>query len=88
MAESANGWFVYILKCGDGTFYTGITTDLKRRLEEHNRGKASKYTRTRLPVKMIYRTACRERSEALIRESAIKSLSRAKKKELINGKNK
>ena len=74
---------VYILRCCDGTIYTGWTTDLERRLSEHNRGAASKYTRARLPVQVVYSELLASRSHALKREFAIKQLSRAKKEELF-----
>jgi len=69
------GWLVYILECGDGTLYTGITIDLRRRLTAHQRGTASKYTRARLPVKVIYEETHHTRSSALRREALIKNLS-------------
>lgn len=75
--------YVYILRCADGTFYTGYTTDPDRRLEEHNRGIASKYTRGRRPVKIVYLETCESRSEALKREYMIKKLPRQKKDILI-----
>ena len=82
-------YFVYVLKCADGTFYTGYTTDLKRREAEHNGkgGKAAKaagarYTRRRRPVKIIYYEKLASRSEALKREAAIKRLSRQEKEKL------
>jgi len=75
-------WFLYILECNGGTFYTGITKDLERRLKMHNAGKASRYTRTHLPVKLLYHEACQGRTEALIRECAVKAYSRKKKTEL------
>lgn len=77
-------WVVYILQCRDGTFYTGITTDVARRLHEHNRtGRAAKYTRSRRPVALVYQTACKSRSEAACCEYRIRKLGRAKKLELI-----
>jgi len=76
-------WTVYIVECRDGTFYTGITTDLARRLDQHNRGRASRYTRSRLPVTLVHEESMRTRSEALIREEEIKSLSRQEKEALI-----
>ncbi len=78
--------YVYILKCSDGTLYTGYTIDLKNRLKVHNSGKASKYTRTRLPVEYAYHSKCVDKSDALKKEIFIKSLNRKKKLELINGK--
>lgn len=79
------GFFVYILKCRDGTYYTGWTTDLERRLDEHNRGIASKYTRARLPVDLIYHEVLSSKSDALKREWAIKNLSKNEKKHLVKG---
>ena len=75
---------VYILRCRDGTLYTGITNDLARRLEAHNAGKGAKYTRSRRPVTVVYEAACGSRSEALRREAAIKKLGRAEKLALIS----
>jgi len=76
-------WFVYLLRCADGSLYTGITNDLSRRLEKHNAGTASRYTRSRLPVVLVYQEALASRSLALKRELAIKSLSRRQKESLI-----
>lgn len=76
-------WTLYVLKCGDGTLYTGITTDLTRRIQQHNSGTASRYTRSRLPVKPIFSEPCRNRSQALKKEYAMKQLSRKKKKAYI-----
>lgn len=75
----ATGWLVYILRCADGTLYTGITTDLERRIASHARGTASKYTRARLPVTIVHQERRRSRSDALRREAAIKRLSRKEK---------
>jgi len=76
-------WSVYILRCADNTLYTGVATDLDARLATHNTGKGAKYTRGRLPVKLVYREAVRGRSAALKREHAIKRLTRAAKRRLI-----
>ena len=76
-------WFLYILECNDGSFYTGITNDMDRRFKMHNDGKASKYTRTRRPVKLLYQESCKGRTNALVRECAVKELPRKKKEELI-----
>ena len=65
-----SSWLVYILRCGDGTLYTGVTTDLERRLDSHNRGVASKYTRSRLPVKLVYQEEQPNRADASRREAA------------------
>ena len=75
-------WLVYLLRCSDGSFYTGITSDLDKRLKAHAAGKASRYTRGRLPVKVIYTEPQENRSAALKREAAIKRLRRAEKKRL------
>jgi putative endonuclease len=83
MVKSKLRWWVYILRCVDGTLYTGITTDTARRLLQHNSGKASKFTRSRRPVEMVYRKSLCNQSEALIREAAIKSLNRRDKEKLI-----
>src|SRR5262245_24837967 len=77
------GWMVYILECSDGTLYTGITVDLDRRLAAHARGTASKYTRARLPVRVVYQEAHVSRSSALRREASIKSLSRDEKRDQL-----
>lgn len=76
-------WFVYILQCADGTLYTGITTDVNRRLNEHNSGKGAKYTRTRLPVMIVAVTEAGSRSEASKEEYRIKQLTREQKMKLI-----
>jgi len=76
-------YYVYILRCSDGSLYTGITTDPERRLEEHNSGTGAKYTRCRRPVSMVYTETAENRSEASKREAAIKALSRAQKLALI-----
>lgn len=76
-------WTVYILRCGDGTLYTGCTNDLPRRLEAHQKGKGAKYTRSRPPVELAYREAAADKSAALRREIAIKRLSRREKLALI-----
>ena len=76
-------WFVYIVKCSDGSLYTGVTTDLERRIDEHNKGTGSKYTRVRTPVKLLYTEEVRSRSRAQEREAMIKSLSRQEKLKLI-----
>lgn len=76
-------WTVYILRCGDGSLYTGCTNDLPRRLEAHRTGRGAKYTRSRPPVELVYREEAADRSAALRREAAIKRLPRAKKLALI-----
>ena len=76
-------WFLYILECRDGSLYTGITKDLKHRLKTHTAGRASHFTRTRLPVKLLYQESCAGRTQALVREYAVKKLPRKKKEALI-----
>jgi len=76
-------FYCYILECGDGTFYTGWTTDPERRVKQHNRGAGSRYTRSRLPVKLVYLEPQPDRAAAMKRERTIKRLSREKKKQLI-----
>ena len=80
---SGNTWFVYILRCDDGTLYTGITNDLIRRCEQHNAGNASRYSRSRLPVVLVYQEAQGSQSVALRRELEIKALTRQEKELLI-----
>lgn len=76
-------YWVYILRCGDGTLYTGTAADVVRRVAVHNSGKGAKYTRSRLPVIAVYREECTDRSAALRREAAIKKLTRGEKFKLI-----
>ncbi|MEI6239376.1 MAG: GIY-YIG nuclease family protein [Planctomycetia bacterium] len=77
-------WLVYLLRCRDGSLYTGITNDLPRRLESHAAGRASRYTRSRLPVTLAYEEPQRSKSHALKREAAIKRLPRGQKDLLIS----
>jgi len=76
-------WVVYVLRCGDGSLYTGITNHLARRLAAHRAGTASRYTRARRPVRLVYQERRRTRSAALRREAAIKRLPRAAKLDLL-----
>ncbi len=77
-------WYVYILRCADDTLYTGITTDVVRRLREHNEAKlGAKYTRARRPVVLVYKKRFTSRSTAAIREAALKKLSREEKLMLL-----
>lgn len=78
-------WCVYILRCGDGTLYTGMTDDFPHRLEQHRAGKGAKYTRGRGPIEPVYLEAAEDRSAALRREWEIKQLSRCEKLALIAG---
>jgi putative endonuclease len=77
-------WYVYILECSDGTLYTGITNNVNKRLITHNKGKGSKYTRSRLPVKLRALFDAEDRSKASKEEYRIKQLSRTEKMKLIS----
>ena len=79
----ASSWYLYILRCKDDTFYTGITTDVEKRLEAHRTGKGAKYTRGRCPLELVYREECGDHSIALRREWEIKKLHREEKEILI-----
>lgn len=83
IAEYKEKWYVYILECGDKTFYTGITNDIQNRINKHNSGKGAKYTRARLPVKLKYFEEVRNKSVASKREYEIKQLTRKQKEKLI-----
>ena len=76
-------WVLYILECNDGSLYTGVTKNLEHRLKTHRSGRASRFTRTRLPVKLCYQEPCASRTQALVREYAVKKLPRQKKEVLI-----
>ena len=78
------GWFVYMLRCGDGSLYTGYTDDVLRRLAVHQSGKGGRYTRSHLPLELVYQEELPDKSTALRREAAIKKLSRAEKLALIH----
>lgn len=79
-------WLVYLLRCRDGSLYTGITNDLPRRLARHRLGRGSAYVRARLPVRLVYRESQPDRPAALRREAAIKRLTREAKLALILGR--
>ena len=76
-------WYVYILRCGDGTLYTGITDDVPRRLAAHRAGKGAKYTRGRGPLELVWQEEVPDKSAALRREYQLKQLSRSEKEQLI-----
>ncbi len=76
-------WIVYILECGDGSLYTGITNNLEMRVQAHEKGVGAKYTKGRAPFTIVYTEECLDRSEATRRELEIKKLSRQEKRELI-----
>jgi len=81
VSGAATAWCVYMLRCADGSLYTGLTTDLARRVAEHNGagGAGARYTRSRRPVQLVYAEAAANRAEATRREAAIKQLDRAGK---------
>lgn len=81
--DNPAAWVVYLARCGDGSLYTGITNDLAARLKAHNAGKGAAYTRSRLPVALVYSETADTRSAALKREAAIKRLSRWGKLKLL-----
>lgn len=76
-------WWVYLLRCADGTLYCGIALDVEARLAQHQAGKGAKYTRGRGPLELVYREACGTRAEAQRRERALKRLRRPAKESLI-----
>src|SRR4051794_36421666 len=76
-------WFTYVVRCADGSLYTGIAKDVTRRCHQHNAGTASRYTRCRLPVELVYQEPHASRGSALKRELAIKALPRRRKESLI-----
>jgi len=75
--------YTYILECKDGTYYTGWTNDLQKRVDDHNAGKGAKYTRSRLPVKLVYHETFETKEEAMRREYEIKQLNKTKKRKLM-----
>ena len=84
-SERSKEWYVYIVSCSDGTYYTGITTNIARRINEHNyKISGAKYTRSRRPVKLITSAVVQTRSEALKLELKIKSLKKSKKIDFLN----
>ena len=76
-------YWVYILRCSDGTLYTGSTKDIDERQRAHNLGKGARYTRGRIPVEVVYREQCADKSAALRREAEIKRMGREKKTRLL-----
>ncbi len=80
-------WFVYILRCSDGSLYTGVTTDIQRRVKEHNgegaKGRGAKYTKAHSPVKLVYQEVVSTRSEAQIREAQLRKLSKLEKEKIV-----
>ena len=84
----AETWFVYMLRCADGSLYTGITKDMKRRWQQHDAGTASRYTRSRRPVKLVWQETQPTQSSALKREAAIKAMTRREKMAMIRQRKK
>ena len=80
-------WYVYMVRCADDTLYTGVTTDLERRVAEHNgegaKGKGAKYTKVRRPVQLVYSEKAKDRSTASVREHTLRTLSRKEKLNLL-----
>lgn len=83
IADDEKPYWVYIVRCCDDTYYTGIAVDVEARIAQHNAGKGAKYTRSRRPVVCVYREECADKGDALRRELAIKALSRSEKEALI-----
>ena len=79
----STGWSVYILRCSDGSLYTGATNNLEARVARHEAGKGAAYTRSRLPVELVFQEPAEDRSAALRREAALKRLTRAQKLALV-----
>ena len=77
-------FYVYIIRCADGSFYCGYTTDVEKRFEKHKSGKGDKYTRSHLPLEIVYIEEFESKSDALKRECEIKSMTRSQKEKLIN----
>lgn len=80
----ANNWSLYILRCGDGSLYTGITVNIADRLEKHRSGKGAKYTKGRGPLELVYQEKCGSHSDALKREYAMKQITKSEKEKLIS----
>ena len=76
-------WYVYMVRCSDGSLYTGATSDLPKRISTHNAGRGARYTRSRRPVALVYSRRVRDRSRALSLEARLKQLTRAEKQRLI-----
>jgi putative endonuclease len=83
MAFTMKTWYTYIVRCSDGTFYTGSTNQIKARVNAHNSGKGAKYTRSRRPVTLVWKRRCKSRGAALSLEHKIKRLSRGEKEAMI-----
>jgi putative endonuclease len=79
-------WYVYILECRSGSYYTGVTTDVSRRFEEHRSGGGARYTKSNPPIRVLFSKRCKTRSSALRREAAIRCLTRLEKEALVEGR--
>ena len=86
MEAEKSAWYLYILRCGDNSLYTGITTDVDKRFAAHCAGRGAKYTRGRGPLTLVYRELCGTHSDALKREWDVKSMKRDQKEKLISKK--
>ena len=76
-------WYVYLVKCADNSLYAGVTNNLKKRIKNHNSKKGAKYTRARIPVKLVYKKGFRDKSKAYSKEYEIKQMTRKEKLKLI-----
>lgn len=83
MKDEEQIWYLYILRCGDNTLYTGITVDVEKRFAAHSAGRGAKYTRGRGPLELVYRERCGTHSDALKREWIVKSMNRHQKEKMI-----
>ena len=86
MEKQAEFSYTYIVQCSDGTFYTGWTNDIEKRILAHNAGKGAKYTRSRTPVRLVYLVKAETKQQAMQREAQIKRLSRYEKEQLIKNR--
>lgn len=82
-AKKREKWFVYMIRCCDLSLYTGIAKDIEKRFKKHSEGKGARYTRSRRPLEIVYRETCRSRTEALVRECAVKAMPKPKKITLV-----
>jgi len=80
---SRKEWYLYMLRCRDGSLYTGITTDVQRRVDRHNEGKASRYTRSRRPATPVHSEKCRDKADALKKEFAMKKRTKKEKEDYV-----
>ena len=85
-ADADRDWSVYVVRCGDGTLYTGVAKGVEARLAKHNAGRGAAYTRTRRPVRLVLREDGLTRCEALVREAGIKSMPKTRKERLVSGR--